>query len=149
MLDMAQEGKQAVSKYKSRADQVIPPQLLPAFERVVVAGHKLLYSKEMKELIDKQLAMDTPIEQKMAEGATALILILAQRSKPQMPPELLVPGAIEMLFEGIDYLTQAGMIEPLNEEQTKFAVQITIALVLQKLGVAKEQIMQALTKGAA
>ena len=136
-----------MQQYKSEAGKVVPPQLQGAFERVIIAGHRLLYSKEMKPIVDKQLATESPAENKIAEGAVAIMLMLIQKSKPKMPQEVVVPGVVELVFEIEDFLVQGGVIEPLTEDQKKFSLQIAIGMMLKKLGADQNTVMGVLTKG--
>ena len=137
-------GIQPSGKYKTQSVTFLPKEKTGMFERTITAAHKLLYSEEAKELIERQFSSEGPIEKKLAEAVTALMLLIAQRAKPQMPGDVLFMAAIEMLFEMMDYLTKGGVIQPLDEAQTKLATQSTLGMLAMKSGATKEQTVQML-----
>lgn len=134
MQDTPQTGS------KSGAERFLPENLRAAFDRAVVAGQRLMFSEQMKEMIEQLLATQDPPEKKVAEGIAGLMGALMQKSKPQFPPQLVVPVAVELAYEGVQFLTEAGKIEPLSEEQMRTAIQATIALVVTKMGAKPEQV---------
>lgn len=135
---------QSVSKYKSGAEKFLPPNLQGAFEKAVLGGMKLMYSEPMQDMIKQLLSTDSPVEKKVAEGVSGLMGVLMSRSKPSFPKELIFPVAIELLYEGVSFLNDAGQIEPLSEDQMRTAVQATVALLATKMGAKPNQVRDVL-----
>jgi len=132
--------KAAPPKYLSGAEKYLPPEMQGAFEKAVLAGQKFMYSEPMADMINQMLSGEGQVEKKVAEGVVGLMGVIMSRSKPQMPPQIIIPVAVELLYEGLDMLTEAGRMEELSPEQMRLAVQATVALMATKLGAKPDQV---------
>lgn len=132
-------------KYKSGVDKAVPPEHQEDFERVVLAGMQLMYSEEMKDEIDALLQDERPIEQRLAEGITGLMALLDQQAKPAIPLPVIIPAAVELLYEIATFLAQVRAIPALAPEQMQEAVQLTVGMIAKRYGMPDEQIVQMLT----
>lgn len=134
----AEPSQQA--KFKTPVNKVLPPDMQEPFERVVLAGKKVLYSEQMQPEIQKLMADPKPIEQKLAEGVRGLMGLLSQQSKPAMPPQIIIPAGIELLHEAADFAQQAGLAQ-ITPEQMTDATQYLAVLLAKGAGASDDQVM--------
>lgn len=139
------EPNQAKQKYRTNVASVLPENLQEPFERVVLAGMQIMFSKDMQDDIQRELSGNRPMFQKLAESVAGLMGLITQQSKG-MPPDVVVPAAIELLHEAAAYVNEVGMGE-VSPEETKQATQYLVALLLKGSGAADDQIAQVLTGG--
>lgn len=81
-----------------------------AYDRVVTAGMKMLYSPEnakmMQEIITNE---DVPIANKLGEGIANLLVMMDNTGNGTIPKEVLVPAGVALMFEAADYLFEIGV----------------------------------------
>lgn len=135
-------------QYRSKAVEAIPPDLREAFERVVLAGMQVLYSEETQDLVRQELGRDVPVWRKLAESIAGLMGILQQQSTGQMPQEVIIPAAIELVHEAAAFVAESGM-EQVSDEDLKQAAQYVVVLLMRGMGADDNQIGQVLTGGGA
>lgn len=139
------EGKEKSSDFMSGVEKSVPPEMMEAFERVVLAGKKVMYSPQMEDTIKQELAGDAPIEKKLAEAITGLMVMLNQQAKPRIPEQVIVPAAIELLYDAADFVKKAGLAPDITPEQVKTATQLMTMLILKGSGANDQQIGEAMT----
>ena len=125
--------------FKSPVNKALPPELQPVFERVVIAGQKIMYSEQMKPEIDKLMAESKPIEQKLAEGVARLMAVVVQQAK-NMPPQVIMPAAIELVYDAADFVQESGLAQ-VTDDQKKAAAQYVVVLLAKGAGASDEQVM--------
>lgn len=117
-------------QYRSRVIEAIPQNMRPAFEKIVLAGLKVLYSPEMKDEIQKELDRDVPVWQKLGEGVAKLLVMLDQQSKKTMPQQLIIPAAVEIVADAADFIAQSGEeVSPDDLQKATAYVAICIAKI--------------------
>lgn len=126
---------------KPDVSQFVPPELADAVDRVVAAGHKIMYSPDMREELRAEVQRDAPTPQKLAEAVVGLLLTLDKQAKGGIPNGALFPAAIKLLGEGADLLSAAG--QAVSQEDFNEAARMSFVLIGTKLGAKPEQIMQA------
>lgn len=119
----------------------VPEEQRDAVERVVAAGMRILYGADMREEVQKELARDVPMAQKLAEAVTGLLLTLDSQSRGGIPEAALAPAAQALLGEAVEIAQAAG--QPVTEEEFKEASMLCFQMIGKKLGYTDEQIMQA------
>ena len=139
------EGKGKPGGFLSGVEKSVPPELMESFERVVLAGKKVMYSPQMEDTIKQELAGDGPIEKKLAFAVAGLIAMLDKQAKPKLPVKVIVPAAIELLYDAADFVSNAGLAPAVTPEQLKTATQAMVMLVLKMYGSNDEQIRQAMS----
>ena len=139
------EGKEKPGGFLSGVEKSVPPELMEQFERVVLAGKKVMYSPQMEDTIKEELAGDGPIEKKLAFAVAGLIAMLDKQAKPKLPVKVIVPAAIELLYDAADFISNAGLAPAITPEQLKTATQAMVMLVLKMYGSNDEQIKQAMS----
>jgi hypothetical protein len=131
---------------KAVSDNInMPPELQEAYERVVIAGMKVMFSKESHRAMLKELQREGPLDQRLGKGIAGLMLLLFKESNGTMPPAVIIPAGVKLLMEAVDFMRDAGMGNPTNAEIGN-GMQIMIAIILEKFGVAPDKMEQMLNQ---
>jgi len=119
-----------------------------AYDRVVTAGMKMLYSKDnaqmMQELIGNE---EIPVENKLGEGIANLMVMMDNTGNGTIPKEVLVPAGITLMFEAADYLYEIGI--EVTEDDFGKALELLIKGIFVGYGIdpAKvDQVIEAMGK---
>lgn len=123
----------------------IPPELQEAYERVVVAGMKVMFSKESHKFMLKEMQGQGPVAQRLGQGIAGLMLLLFKESNETMPPEVIIPAGIELLMQAVDFVRKTDMGEVSNKDIGD-ATEIMIQMILEKFGVDPQRMEQMLNQ---
>ena len=123
----------------------MPPELQEAYERVVIAGMKVMFSKESHKLMLDELQKEGPLGQKLGMGIAGLMLLLIKESNGTIPPEVIIPAGINLLTRAADFIRKSK-IEKITNADIGDAMEIMISTILQKFGVEPEQMEQMLNQ---
>jgi hypothetical protein len=126
-----------------KAQIQVPPELREAYERIVLAGMKVMFSEETNRMAMQSLQGEGPIEQRLAKGICDLMALLWQQSNQSMPPQLIIPAAIELLTEAADFIDEAGA-ETISPQQLGEALRLMIGQVLERFGATEQNVQAAL-----
>lgn len=119
----------------------IPPELQSAYDRVVLAGMKLMFSEQSRDFIQKQLSGGGPIGPKLGESIAGLMLMMFAQSNKTMPPQVIIPAGLELLSQAADFLRKSKLT-PLSNKDFGDATEIMITTILQKFGVTPDKMPQ-------
>jgi hypothetical protein len=122
-----------------RAKIEVPPELREAYERIILAGMKVMYSEETNQMAMEALQGDGPVEQRLAQGIRDLMVILWQESNQSLPPQLILPAAVELLSDAADFLNQSGA-DRVDMAQLGEAMRLMIGMILETFGVTPENV---------
>jgi hypothetical protein len=114
----------------------VPVQYQRVFDRFVLACKRVMYDPKTHALMQRELAKNVPMAQKLAEGVCGLVLILYQEQKGKVPPPILIPAAVELVGDAVGFLTQAN--QAIDKATYAQAVTLAIAILSKKLGVAQQ-----------
>ena len=123
----------------------MPPELQEAYERVVIAGMKVMFSKESHKFMLKELQREGPMDQRLGKGIAGLMLLLVKESNNTIPPEVIIPAGMKLMMEAVDFMRETGLGEPTNAEIGS-GMQIMISTILEKFGVAPDKMEQMLNQ---
>lgn len=123
----------------------VPPGLQEAYERVVIAGMKVMFSKESHQFMLKEIQGQGPVAQKLGMGVAGLVLLLFKESNETIPPEVIIPAGVELIMQAVDFVRQTEMGEITNKDIGD-AMEIMIQTVLEKFGVNPAQMEQMLNQ---
>jgi len=135
----------APEKVKQMQDglaEKVPPKLKGAYDRIVTAGKKIMYSEKSTEMVKTELNRPAPIDQKLAHAATGMILMMDKESKGTMPQDAAVLAGACLLLEMVDLVLKIGM--PVTEQDVRDALDTFVTLVMMKHGAKEPEIMGAL-----
>lgn len=119
----------------------MPPELQTAYDRVVIAGMKVLFSKESHQLMIKQLDGEGSTGEKLGKGVAGLLLLLFKESNGSMPPQVLVPAGIQLVAQAADFLRKSGLAKVTNKDIGD-GTELMISILLEKFGVSPEKMQQ-------
>lgn len=127
----------------------VPPGLQQAYERIIMAGKKIMYSPQMTPQIAALMKGDDTVANKLGQGAVALIALLISQSNHTLPPQLIIPCATELLTEFADFLNSTGVA--VSDQDVASGMAVMVGQIMQRIGVTpqKLQAMMAAKKGAA
>ena len=123
----------------------VPPELQEAYERVVIGGMKIMFSKETHQFLLKELQGQGPVAQRLGEGIAGLMLLMFKESNQTIPPEVIIPAGVELLMQAVDFVRQAELGEVTNKDIGD-AMEIMIRMILEKFGVNPAQMEQMLNQ---
>jgi hypothetical protein len=119
----------------------VPPEMQEAYERIILAGMKVMYSEETGRMAMDSLQGEGPIEQRLAKGICDLMVLLWQESNQSMPPQLIIPAAVELLSDAADFMNESGM-EQVDMPQLGEAMRLMVGMILERFGVTPESVQQ-------
>jgi hypothetical protein len=125
----------------------MPPELQEAYERVVIAGMKVMFSKESHRAMLAEIQRGGPVAERLGKGISGLVLMLFQESNKTMPPEVIIPAGMELLMRAVDFLKDSGL-EKVNNKDVGDAMEIMITTILKTFGIGPEQMQQMLNQAS-
>lgn len=123
----------------------MPPELQEAYERVVIAGMKVMFSKESHKFMLRELQREGPMDQRLGKGIAGLMLLLVKESNNTIPPEVIIPAGMKLMMEAVDFMRETGLGQPTNAE-IGGGMQIMISTILEKFGIAPDKMEQMLNQ---
>ena len=121
----------------------VPAELQEAYERVVVAGMKIMFSKESHRTMLAEIQRPGPMGQRLGKGVAGLMLLMIKESNNTMPPAVIIPAGVKLLMEVVDFLRKTGMADPTNEEIGQ-GIEIFVSTILQQFGTDPKKLESAL-----
>lgn len=144
---LGQTKNQFLQAVEQAVMEKVPQDKRGAFERIVAAGEKVMYSPQTRQMLDNQLSQQGDPAEIAGEGVAKLFGLLFKESKGTMPMEAGIPAAQVLLCEGLDFLEKAGRIQVTNEV-IGHATQAMVAYLLQLFGVSQDKLAQMMQAGA-
>lgn len=138
------EGEELTTEAVSKNIQ-IPPELQEAYERVVIAGMKVMFSKETHRIMLKELQKEGPVGIRLGQGIAGLMLMLFKESNNTMPPQIIIPAGIELMMQAVDFMRKSGTAKVTNQDIGD-AMEVMIATIMDKFGVPPDQLARALNQ---
>ena len=135
------EAQGEISVESVRSEMNIPPELQNAYERVVVAGMKVMFSKETNKYVLKALESEGSNAQKLGTGVAELMLMLFTQSNKTMPPQVLIPAGTELVVQAADFVKQSGLMDVTNQDIGD-GIQVMISIVLKAFGADPQKLFQ-------
>ena len=132
-LTPPQQEQDLISPEKVQASLALPPNLQEPYQRVVLAGMKVMFSKETHSTMIEELNKPGAMGKKLGEGIAGLMLLLFQQSRKTMPPQLLIPAGTYLLAQAADFAKKSG--QPVTNADVAQGTTIMINTILPKFGV--------------
>ena len=135
------DAKSEISPEQVRKDMKLPPELQQAYERVVVAGMKMMFSKETNKYMLKQLEGEGSMAEKLGGGIAELMIALFLESNKTMPPQVIIPAGTELLVQAADFINKSGLAEVTNRDVGD-GIQMMMSLIFRQFGIDPDKLMQ-------
>jgi hypothetical protein len=126
-------------------DIKMPPELQEAYERVVIAGMKVMFAKESHRAMLQEIQKPGPMDERLGKGIAGLMLMLFKESNDTMPPAVIIPAGVNLLMEAVDFMRKSGLAKPTNAE-IGGGIEIMMSIILEKFGVAPDKMAQMLNQ---
>jgi len=93
----------------------VPPNLKPMYDKVILSGMRIMFSKGSHQLLVDQLQKEGPLAEKISAGIVALMYMLWTQSNKSIPPQLIIPAATALTLRAFDYVQKTGDPEATKE----------------------------------
>ena len=124
---------------------VMPPEMRDAYQRVVVAGKKMMYAPETAEAIHGIILDDKiPMANKLGEGVANLVVMMDNQGNGTIPKDVLVPVGVTLMFEAADYLFEVGM--EVTEGDLSDAMELMVYSIFEAYGVPQAEVDKIIDK---
>lgn len=122
----------------AQVEAQVPPELRNTYERIFLAGQKVMYSPETREMMMRQFQSKQNIAEAAGEGIAKLFAILIAESKGTLNMKAAIPAMTALLCDGLDFLEGVGEIQ-VDESVLAEATSEMGSAILQVLGVTPEK----------
>ena len=105
-----------------------------AYDRVLTAGMKMLYSPESAEMVTSLVMNDeVPVPNKLGEGVGNLLIMMDNQGNGTIPKEVIIPVGVALMFEAADYLFECGI--EITEEDMGQGLELLLTTVMTGYGI--------------
>jgi len=111
----------------------MPPNLQNAYDRVVLAGMKIMFSEKTNQLVMKQMQGQVPVSERLGIGIAGLLATLFKESNKTMPPAVIIPAGVYLLAQAADFLKKSR-IENIDDKAIGDAMQIFVETTIKMFG---------------
>lgn len=118
----------------------VSPEMQDAYDRVVLAGMKVMFDKKTHEMAMKGLEGEGPISDRLGTAITALIALLMKQSNGTLPPAVMIPAGTNLLMQAADFLRETG--QDISDEDIGEAMSVMIESMMDMVGMSSEKLMK-------
>lgn len=126
------------SKELARMRSAMPPKMRDAFDRIVIAGKKVMYSKETAPMVDQYLNSGASTAEKLGGGVANVIVMLDNKAQGAIPKDILIPAATVLLFDAADFMRRTGT--RVTTEDVGKAYELMFYGIFDAYGMKPEQV---------
>lgn len=119
----------------------VPPDLQEAYDRVVVAGMKVMFDKATHQLAMKAIAGDGPLGERVGKGIAGLIATLFKKSNNSIPPQVIIPAGVNLVMQACDFLQKSGQ-EQISQQDIGEAVNTAVRVILSMFGADPDKMVE-------
>jgi len=131
-------GKITESSLKSQMH--LTPQQSSQLDRIVLAGKKVMFSKQSHQMMLRELEGPGTLAQKLGQGVAGLMALLWQESKQSLPPQLLIPGGMILVTVAADFLRQAG--QSVTDQDIGQGIEAMVTALLHASGADPDKVAE-------
>ena len=127
----------------------LPPELEEMYQRVVIAGMKVMFSDESHHLLEKELQGPGTTEEKLGRGLAGLMLLLFKQSNKTLPPQVIIPAGIELMMNAVEYFQKTDKVK-ISDQDIGQAIQIMLGVLMHAFGAQPNEVFgkaEALSQG--
>lgn len=130
-----------IAKVQQQVRTSIPVQFRVPVQKIVMAGSKIMYAPQTHHLMVQALQSDPNPAHAVAMGVVQLTTLMWQQSKGTMPVPAIIPAAILLGCEALDFCEQAKLFT-VSPDIVANCVQIIVSYLMQKMGMSPDKIAQ-------
>lgn len=131
---------QSLDPQSVMAQMHIPPSMQQPFQKIVLAGLKVMFDQSTHQLAMKAIDGPGPIEQRVGQGVARLCVMLFTESQGAIPPQLLIPTGIVLVSHAADFLQKSG--QPMTPQQVGNANEILVNTLMQAFKIDPAKVHQ-------
>lgn len=113
-----------------------------AYQRIMVAGLKAMFDKSTHAMLMEGMEQAPDVAEWAGKGIAGLLGMLTKQAKGTMPFQEMLMAGVSMLMHALDFLAQAGKVEP-SPRTISTAMKAYSSAILSGAGISEEQLMQA------
>jgi hypothetical protein len=117
----------------------MPPKLQSAYDRVVLAGMKIMFSEKTNKVVMKQMQGPGPLSERLGMGIAGLMATLFKESNKTIPPAVIIPAGVYLLAQAADFLKKT-QIENIDDKAIGVAMQIFVEITIKMFGGDAEKV---------
>lgn len=136
---LGQTTNKQLQAVEQAVQEKIPANMQAAFQRIVAAGMKVMYSPQTRQMLQNQMNQPGEPTEIAGEGVAKLIAMLFKESKATMPMQAAVPAAQVLLCEGLDFMEKSGKLK-VDNDTIAAATQAMVAYLLQIFGITQDKL---------
>ena len=114
-------------------------------DRIVLAGKKVMFSKQSHKMFLEQLDGPGTTAQKLGQGVAGLMGLLWQESRQSLPPQLLIPAGMVLVSVAADFMRKGGM--DVSDEDIAGGIEALVTALLQVAGVDPDKVAEMGARG--
>lgn len=127
-----------VKQVEAQIEQRLRAGVRESYQKIVIAGMKYAMNGGEKSIL-AQLKDSENVLEDVVQGAIGLVGVLRRSAKGAMPVDAMIPAAMTLMLEALDYAERAGMIE-IDKATIDQATQLFVETLLPKLGLTPEKL---------
>jgi len=124
----------------------VPSNLKPMYDKIVLSGMRIMFSKGSHQLFTDQLQKEGPLGEKISTGIVSLMYMLWTQSNKSIPPQLIIPATVALTVRAFDYVQKTGDPEATKEVLGQ-AVESAIDGVMKGFGSSIDALGQNIQTG--
>lgn len=121
----------------------MPPKLQNAYERVVLAGMKIMFNEKTNQMVMKQMQGQGPVSERLGMGIAGLMATLFKESNKTIPPAVIIPAGVYLLAQAADFLKKT-QIENIDDKTIGDAMQIFVEVTIKMFGGDSDKVYEIL-----
>lgn len=138
MAGIVQQNMFDHSKELARMRSIMPEKMREAFDRIVLAGKKVMYSKETAPMVDQYLSSGASTAEKLGGGVANVVVMLDNKAQGAIPKDILIPAATVLLFDAADFMRRTGT--KVTTEDIGKAYEMMFYGIFEAYGMKPEQV---------
>lgn len=138
--NMGQQEGQNLDHDAVQKDIKVPPELQEAYNKVVIAGMKVMFDPATHQMAMKAIEGDGPIGDRVGKGIAGLIATLFKKSNNTIPPQVIVPATVALTMQACDFMKKTG--QQISDKDVGDAVNTAVRTVLTMFGVDPDKMIQ-------
>ena len=136
---------QMLQKARANIDAKVKPQDKNAYDRIVLAGMKIMFDKSMNQTLLQGLQNAPDKIAMAAEGIVGILGLLYKESRNTMPVTPMIMAGMSLLIEALAFMEEAGIVQ-VDPAALDKATQHYMDTLLPKLGINQQTMTNVLNK---